>query len=303
MCKENPPSTRTPAAGRLRAWWATALLVLLLLPGCTPLKPTADPAPLDLTHLFPAANLIPGWDISQKGETYDHDHLFNLVDGQADSFFAYGFEKVSVQRYQNVAGITLNVEIWQLATDADAYGLFSAGRSGVPAALGAAGDSDPGRRLAFWQNRYFVSLNADQPIPDETLQAFGQAMAAVIPAGGNPPSIMERLPKSGLVDHASIFFHEELSIQMEVWLGGENLLGLSQETNGVVAPYKIGEVTARLMLIEYPTSGQAAQGLQALQGGSVSGLAASDTSGNLLGAVFGKVDAAQAQTLLQEALQ
>jgi hypothetical protein len=303
MCKENPPSTRTLAAGRLAAWWAAALLVLLLLPGCTPLQPTADPAALDLAHIFPAANLIPGWDISQKGETYDHDHLFNLVDGQADSFFAYGFEKVAVQRYRNEAGVILNVEIWQLATHADAYGLFSAGRSGSPAAIGNAGDADPGRRLAFWQNRYFVSLNADQLIPDETLQAFGQAMTAMIPTGGNPPSIVERLPKAGMVDHASIFFHEEMSIQMEVWLGGENLLGLSQETNGVVAPYKIGEVTARLMLIEYPSSSQAAQGLQALQGGSVSGLAAAHATGNLLGAVFGKVDAAQAQTLLQEALK
>ena len=124
-------------------------------------KPRPTQAPLDLVRVFPAANIIPGWDISQKVETYNRDNLFNLVDGQADSFFVYGFEKVAVQRYQNDAGVLLNVEIWQLATHADAYGLFSAGRTGSPAAIGNAGDSDPGRRLAFWQNRYFVSLNAD----------------------------------------------------------------------------------------------------------------------------------------------
>ena len=119
----------------------------------------------------------------------------------------------------------------------------------------------------------------------------------------NPPRSWIACPRSGLVERGSIFFHEEMSIQMEVWLGGENLLGLSQETNGVVGQYKFGDTPARLMLIEYPTSSQAAKGLKALQSGSVSDLVASDAHGNLLGAVFGKVDAAQAQTLLQEALK
>ncbi len=296
-------STRQPLANRLGSLWAVALLVSLFLPGCTTLKPKATQAALDLARVFPAANNIPGWDISQKVETYNHDNLFNLVDGQADLFFVYGFEKVAVQRYQNDAGVLLNVEIWQLATPADAYGLFSAGRTGSPAAIGSEGDSDPGRRLAFWQNRYFISLNTTQTVPDETLQAFAQSIAGMLPAGGEPPAIVDRLPKSGLVERGSIFFHEEMSIQREVWLGGENLLGLSQETNGVVGQYKLGDITARLILIEFPSSNQAARGLKALQSGSVSNLAASDGHGPLLGAVFGKVDAAQAQTLLQEALK
>ncbi len=160
----------------------------------------ATPAPLDLASVFPAANAIPGWDISQKVETYNHDNLFSLVDGQAESFFAYGFEQVAVQRYQDEAGTLLNVEIWQLATPADAYGLFSIGRTGAPAAIGNEGDSDPGRRLAFWQNRTFVSLDALQPVPDETLQAFAQAIAGRLPTGGERPALVDRLPGSGLVD-------------------------------------------------------------------------------------------------------
>ncbi len=283
--------------------WAVVLLLVLILTGCTAAQPCRNPGASRSLGVFPPANFVPGWQVSQKGETYDRDNLFNLVDGQADSFFAYGFEKAAVQRYQNEAGNLLNVEIWQLATDADAYGLFSAGRSGSPAAIGNAGDSDPGRRLAFWQNRYFVSLHVGQPVPDETLLAFARAIAGQLPVGGETPAIVGRLPASGLVEGSPIFFHEEMSIQMQVWLGGENLLGLSQQTNGVVGQYKAGDLTFRLMLIEYPTASQAAEGLKALQGGSVSGLAASDAAGSLLAAVFGEMDAAQAQTLLQEALK
>ncbi len=214
--------------------------VQILLFGCTTPKPAVTPAPFDLASVFPAGNAIPGWQISQKVETYDHDNLFNLVDGQAESFFAYGFEQVAVQRYQDNAGILMNAEIWQLATPADAYGLFTTGRSGSPARIGNEGDSNSGRRLAFWQNRYFVNLGAVQPVPDEILQAFARAIASSLPTGGERPPIVDQLPQTGLAERTTIFFHKEMSIQMEVWLGGTNLLGLSQKTNGALMPLSIG---------------------------------------------------------------
>ena len=191
----------------------------------------------------------------------------------------------------------------KLATPADAYDLFSAGRSGAPASIGNAGDSDPRRRLAFWQERFFVSLDAVQPVPDVTLQVFAQIIAGRLPKGGARPALVDRLPQSGLVNRSDIFFHEEPSIQMEVWLGGENILGLSQATDSVVARYQINGVPVRLMLVEYPTSGQAAKGLQALQSSPISGLVASGVHGSLLAAVFGKVDAAKVEPLLKKALK
>lgn len=283
-----------------RFWQILSVAWLLIIAtGCA--KPA--PAALDLTTIFPDATVPPGWTISQKAATYHHDTLYNLVDGQADSFFAYGFEQAAVQRYQNGEGTQLNVEIWQLANPADAYGLFSAGRRGATATIGNAGDSDPGRRLAFWQNRYFVSLSASCPVPDADLQAFGQSIAKKLPSGGAAPAVVNRLPKSGLSTSGPIFFHEEMSVQMEIWLGGENLLGLSHETNGIIGRYVLGNIPARLMLIEYPTSGQAASALTALQKSPPNGLVASDVKSNLLGAVFGKLDTPQASALLQEALK
>lgn len=303
MSDKNRHSIKRSTTSRLCLLLGSVLLLSLLLASCTSLRSTITPVPLDLTSIFPAANVIPGWNISRKVETYHRDNLFSLVDGQAESFFAYGFEEVAVQRYQDNVGNLLNVEIWQQATPADAYGLFTTGRTGVSAAIGNEGDSDPGRRLAFWQNRYFVSLNALQPVPDETLQAFAQTIAGRLPKGGERPALMNRLPQSGLVERSSIFFHQEMSIQMEVWLGGENILGLSQETNGVVGRYQLSDATVRLMLVEYPASGQAAKGLKALQSSRIADLVTSDVRGKLVGAVFGKVDAAQVQALLQEALK
>jgi hypothetical protein len=284
---------------RILAFFAVPVFLM----SCSTSKLAPSQVPIDLAGAFPVANVLPGWAISQKVEIYKHDNLFNLVDGQAESFFAYGFEQVAVQRYQDDAGILMNVEIWRLATPADAYGLFSMARSGAPVSIGNEGDADPGRRLAFWQDRCFVNLQALQPVPDETLQAFARAIAVRLPSGGERPAIIDQLPDSGLVEPSAIFFHEEMSIQMEVWLGGENLLGLSQETNGVVGRYQMDGMNVRLMLVEYPASGQASTGLKALQSGRVADLVVSAVNGNLLGAVFGKGSTAPSQALLQEALK
>ncbi|HSB02927.1 MAG TPA: DUF6599 family protein, partial [Anaerolineales bacterium] len=179
-------------------WVAATLGLILILTACGPSAPTATSFPLDT--LLPDGGSISGWDTPNAVLTYKRDNLYNLVDGQADAFFAYGFERVAVQRYQNAAGVRLNVEIWQLANSADAYGLFHSGMAGQPASIGIEGDADPGRRLAFWQQRYFVSVTATEAIPDETLWTFAKEITKRLPPGGDPPDIVKRLPAESLVE-------------------------------------------------------------------------------------------------------
>ncbi len=258
---------------------------------------------MSLADALPGANVIPGWAIARAVRTFDSETLYNLVDGQADFFFAYGFERVAVQRYQNADGVSLSVEVWQLATPADAYGLFTARIAGEPIAVGNGGDTDPRRRIAFWQNRYYVSVNALRPVPDADLLAFAQVVSLVLPTGGEPPAVVNRLPREGLVARSPLFFHQELSIQDRLWLGGENILGLSQETNCVLAQYDLGGVAVQLLLIEYPDAARATAGLAALQDGELEGLLAANARGNLLAAVLGDADVAAAGELLARVLQ
>ncbi len=303
MCDENEKAIYSSTSRCKGIGWAAAALgLILILAACQSAQSPTPTAPR-LDTFLPADSSISGWDAPDAVLTYGKDNLFNLVDGQADAFFAYGFEQVAVRRYRNAAGARLNVEIWQLANPADAYGLFHSGMAGQPASIGVEGDSDPGRRLSFWQQRYFVSVTATEAIPDETLWTFAKEIAKRLPSGGEPPAIVKRLPAEGLVEGSALFFHEEISIQMEIWLGGENILGLSQNTNGMVARYAWGDQKARLLLIEYPNADNAAQGLKALRGSEIKDMAASEANSTLLAAVIGKVDADKAQTLLKEALQ
>jgi hypothetical protein len=285
------------------------LVSCILLSGCIvpspqpTVEPTATPVPSSsLTDAFPGADAIPGWTLDGDLEVYDSETIFNLVDGQADFFFVYGFEQVAVQRYKNAEEIVLDIHIWQVLAPEDAYGLFTASVAGEPADVGNEGDTDPGRRLVFWQDRYVAQFFSRKDIPDADLQAFGGAISAALPSGGERPQLVDRLPADGMIPRSAIFFHEELSIQNEVWLGGENILGLSPDTDGVLGRYEIDGGTARLLLVEYPDGGAASAALAALLGGEVEGLVAADASGSLLGAVFGEVSESAASALLNQAL-
>jgi hypothetical protein len=240
--------------------------------------------------------------------TFNTDNLYNLVNGQADAFFAYGFEQVAVGNYENTDGASLRVEVWQVGTPSDAYGLFSSLRSGTPVLVttgsGEAreGDADPGRRLDFWQDRYLVRLFAPTELNDTDLTAFSTVVARALPNGGEPPSLLSELPLDGLVPHSDLFFHQEISLQSYLWLGGENVLGLGPETDGVWARYEVGGGTGHLLLIHYPSAAASEAALDALQASAVDNLVRAEAQGNLLGALFGAIGEAEAGQLLDEAL-
>ena len=286
-------------------WFRRFLLVIGLLPavlsaGCAALSATSTPESI-LETAFP--DEITGWPPAEEARLYNSENLFDLVNGQADAFFVYGFEQTAVRTYTNADGNRLDVQIWQLATPADAYGLFTLGRSGSPADLGNEGDTEPGRRLSFWQNHYTVHVSARQNVDDALLWNFAQAVVDTLPQGGEQPPLIDRLPQTGLKKERDfIFFHEELSIQDRIWLGGENILGLSQDTNGVVASYEVADSPALLLLIEYPTPNQAAAGLEVLQTAQVDDLVIAQVQDNLLAAVFGEVDDSVASTLVAKVL-
>ena len=276
------------------------LWVILLVASCG--QKATPPAAVSLRDVFPAADAVPGWTRDGDLETYVSDTLYDLVNGQADAFYAYNFEQVAVQSYAGEDTV-LRIEIWQLATPADAYGLFTRNRSGEPADVGNESDTDPGRRLAFWQDRYYAQVRGRQALEDATLRAFAEAVAAALPTGGETPALMNKLPPDGLLPRRAIFFRQELSIQDEIWLGGENSLGLTAGTEGVLAHYTLNDARALLLMVQYPDADVASAGLSALTAAQVDGLLAADANNTLLAAVFGNADPAAAADLLAAALK
>lgn len=281
----------------IAARWAPWLPLLLLVAACA-----SDSVPYADALSGIGADM--GWTQTGPAQVFVSDNLYDLVNGQAEMFFAYAFEQATVSEYETASDTTVRVEIWQLSTPADAYGLFTSLRAAEPISVGTEGDVDPGRRLVFWQGRYFASAIAFEALPGPVLESFARAVADALPDApeGGRPALVDRLPEQGLMERRTVFFHEEISIQSYLWLGGHNLLGLGPETDGVLAWYSIDGSETMLLLVEYRDQGEAAAGLRALQTGGVSDLAATQAHGKLLGVVIGLVDPAEARSLLADAL-
>jgi hypothetical protein len=255
-----------------------------------------------MLNALSATRLPSPWTPQGEIELYGAENLYDLVNGQAYAYFVYGFEEAAVQTYENATGETLRVEIWRTATHEDAYGLYSGYRSGSPVAVGNEGDTDFGRRLGFWQDRYNVRLFALQPVPDEDLLAFAEAVAHELPSGGDTPEVVDFLPPDGLDERSIVFFHEDLTLQNYLWLGGENPLGLSRETDGVLARYEWDEMDFQLLLVQYPDTSASLTGLEALESTTVDGLLMAGVRDDLLGAVFGPEEGTIVSELLSAAL-
>ncbi len=277
------------------------------LPAAIPTVETAgldveDEATKIMVNTLSASSLPDTWMPQGDPELYGIENLYDLVDGQADAYFVYAFEQVAVRTFENASGDTLRVEIWRTATASDAYGLYSAYRSGTPVAIGNEGDSDPGRRLGFWQDRYNLRLFAFQPVPDGELRAFAEALANELPTGGEKPELVSSLPLDGLDERSVLFFREQLTLQNYLWLAGENLLGLGSTTEGVLARYQMDDVVFQLLLVQYPDADASGARLAALQSMPPDDLLVADQRGDLLGAVFGVGDETSARNLLSQAL-
>jgi len=270
-------------------WWAAAGLAALLLAGCAG-------APAGVS--FPKSGAVAGWSQGQH-ETLTGDALA----GFADSAEQYAVEAVERQGYSMATGAQLEVQAWRMADAGEAFGLWSALRSGEPADVGNNADSDGTRRLGFWQGRYFVQALAAQDSAAQELEAFGAAMAKALPAGGSPPGLIADLPRVGLEADSLVYFHLAASVQKTLDLGGQDSLGLSLETKCALASYTLDGQPYQLLLIVYPQEEQAAGYAPVLQNLGLAGLLVSGSQGARLGAVFGAQSSDTVVNLLSEALK
>jgi hypothetical protein len=239
---------------------------------------------------------------------YDPETLFDFMNGAADLYFTYGFQALTVGQYTTDGpvggeGRALQVEVYETASDADAYGLFTYNSYGEPLDLGVDGELDAGYRLAFWQDRHYVQIVARETVDDEVLLAFGRAVASALPPGGQRPALVDALPQEGLAPGSARFFREKMALDNLLWLGSEDPLGLGPDVQGVVARYERDGQGVDLLLVAYPDAQRAQEALAGLEGTSPETLLVADAQGSTLGAAFGPAASrGTAEALLERAL-
>ena len=210
-------------------------------------------------------NLLPegkgGWVKSDKStgsmgpEIYDRKNLFDYMDGGAEFYLAYDFQKLVMQGYSpnspDSAKNSLTVEIYQMNSSSDAYGLFSFDREGETVQLGQKGIYAEGL-LKFWKDRFLVRILGFPPDLKETILKFGAQIDHKIKTKGKPPELLSKVPKDNLIPNSDHFFHKQILLNNLYFLSDKNILNLSDKTDCLLADFKFDEQILKLLLIKYP---------------------------------------------------
>ncbi|HOT01037.1 MAG TPA: hypothetical protein PLY66_08525 [Acidobacteriota bacterium] len=230
--------------------WSFALLVTLI-----PFVILAESASAAGPEQWLAAPA--GWQPSGKVELYAPESLYKYINGAAESYLSCNFRMLAVQNYSRKGGATATVEIYQHASPADAFGIYSQERppSGFFMAIGAEGYGDI-ITLNFFKGDCYVKITVDGAGKEGpvVLDMFGKAVAERIPGPARFPELVRRLPEAGRKAHTEKYIAQNfLGYQYlrgayiaEYLLKGQNLQGFvmdcgdAESAHAVVARFAFG---------------------------------------------------------------
>jgi len=217
----------------------------------------AEPAGHGIEVNLPSS--VEGWQRAPTGRHYDAESIFSYIDGHAEVYLAYGMRGCNAERYTGPDGQPdLILDIFEMASPADAFGVFTHDTEGEAVGIGRDSRYRYGW-LSFWQGPYFVSIVAEgeTEIAEQATFELGRQVAAVLPSEGAVPSILEALPAAGLELHSVRYLHHPQILNTHLPLDPENLLDLGMDTEAVLGTYRRDSEGAYLLIVDYPDENRA----------------------------------------------
>jgi hypothetical protein len=202
---------------------------------------------------------ISGWTAEPRDRIYDPNTIFGYINGGAEVYKAYNMRSCFSRRYTLANGPAIILDIFDMGSSQDAFGVFTHDTDGKVIDIGQDGRLKPGW-LSFWKNRFFVSIYAEddtEAAQSAIIDLAGQ-VAAAIPQPGVKPTILSRLPSEGLQSHSIRYLHHPVLLNYHYFLSDENILQISDQTDVVLAAYRIKNKHALLLLVVYSDSDKAA---------------------------------------------
>jgi Family of unknown function (DUF6599) len=215
--------------------------------------------------------LLPGpkgpgnWTRDGEHQFFEGEDLFIYIDGGAEIYLEYGFNRVVIQDYKNDDGRRLSLEIFEMRSSESAYGMwtFKKGPRGEKIGLGDEGQLDD-YYLNFCKGRYLVTVTGlipEEPTRDGVI-AIGHEVDTRIPETGVVrPGLIGLLPRDGLLQSSIRYFRGPLGILNSLPLLVKAAAGIEE---GVRADYESGRT---ICVFRYPDEAAAQKQLTGAKAG------------------------------------
>jgi hypothetical protein len=195
---------------------------------------------------------LDGWKKTDP-ERYTKSNLYDYIDGGAELYISYNFQGLLAVRYKGPGDEEIVVDIFDMGDSFNAFGVFSHGRESEDGLVGQGSEYNSGL-LTFWKDRYYVSIMA-YPETAQKKQAvldLGRRLAEAVPDNGTLPPVLALLPRVNLIPGSVRYFHHYIWLNSHFFISNENILGIDDQTQAVLAKYREGEAVLYLLIAAYP---------------------------------------------------
>ena len=222
-------------------FWTMCFLVLAFLS----FFPEEGKGAPELDSLLPE---LENWKQIEEPSRYLPENLFEYINGAAEIYLAYSFKELVVAQYgQAGSEVNLSVEIYQMADENNAFGIYSAERfpdnNFIP--VGVQGYLEEGS-LNYLIGPYYIKLlcfeGGDRSA--EYLNLFAKTIADNSRAAVEFPRLIQNLPKEAIVANSEKYIQK-------------NVMGYSFLHDGYFANYRIGDFEFDCFIIAGEDEGDA----------------------------------------------
>jgi hypothetical protein len=215
----------------------------------------------NLDSVLPAE--LSGWKKAEPPGAYDKTNLHDYIDGGAELYISYNFQKLLAVRYKAGAEEEIVIDIFDMGNSYDAYGLFSHGREREDGIAGQGSEYNAGL-LTFWKDRFYVSVLAhpETEAKKEIVLGLGRRLAEAIPQEGKLPPVIGLLPQPNLIPESIRYFHHYIWLNSHFFVANENILLIDDRTQAVLAKYRTDGKPMHLLIVLYPDGTKAGQAEQ-----------------------------------------
>ena len=197
----------------------------------------------DLRSFCPVISEVKNWQPDGEPEIAEGEDLFLVINGGAEIYHEYGFKKAIFQTYIKSDGNAINLEIYEMESNAAAFGLSLK--------LGFEGWLES-YYLNFWKGNYLVTLTSMQTdtscIAD--LEKLANAVDNKIKCTSTLPPLLSFLPEENLQKNSIKYLKGNLALFNQDLFGPKNMFGLIE---GIIGEY----LDYLILIIKYQNNSEA----------------------------------------------
>jgi hypothetical protein len=225
------------------------VFVALVLAACAVTYGQEDALLKNLTQL----HLPKGWKCTGDAKTYDRSNLYELIDGEAEVYFPYGFKRAIAVSYASTAHPQDRVaaEIYEMGSDLDAFGVYSNYRDATSklVGLGTEGFASDTQAM-FYKDHFFVKVRTRGTSSQNraALMPCAQAISRALPKNTSRPEELDLLDIPALVPQTQQYF-------------AQSVLGYDFFSTGLTADATLSGLPVRIFVIIEVASKTAHQAL------------------------------------------